>query len=66
MQPEEISLNAYTLLTDGGGTVFVKSVSSYMQENLIYESAKELYNQYEAIKHTLDSKEMNLENIDTA
>lgn len=66
MQPEEISLNTYTLLTDGGGTVFVKSVSAYMQENLIYESAKELYSQYEAIKSIMSSNEMNLETIDGA
>ncbi len=66
MQPEEIWLNAYTLLTDGGGTVFVKSVSAYMQDNLIYESAKELYNQYEAIKNIMDSNEIDTENIDAA
>lgn len=66
MQPEEISLKAYTLLTDGRGTVFVKSVSTYMQENILYESAKELYNQYEAIKSIMDSNEMDLENIDGA
>lgn len=66
MQPEKISLNAYTLLTDGRGTVFVKSVSAYMQENFIYESAKELYNQYEAIKNIMGSNEMNLEKIEEA
>ena len=66
MQPEEISLDSYTLLTDGEGTIFIKCVSSYMQENLIYESAKKLYSQYEAIRYTMDSQEMKLENIDTA
>lgn len=66
MQPEEISLNAYTLLTDGNGRVFVKSISAYMQENFIYESAKELYNQYEAIKNIMGSNEMNLEKIEEA
>lgn len=66
MQPEEISLNAYTLLTDGNGRVFVKSISAYMQEDLIYESAKELYNQYEAIKNIMGSNEMNIEKIEEA
>lgn len=66
MKPEDIQLCAYTRLTDQNGKVFIKNVSSYMQDNFLYEAAKELYNQYETSKSILDSDEMNLESIDDA
>ena len=41
-------------MTDGGGTVFEQAVSAYMKENLAYELAKGIYNNYESIKETQD------------
>ena len=63
---DKIKIERTKRLTDGEGIVFVESVSSYMQENLLYESLKELYNQYEAIKNIMDSSEMDLGNIQEA
>lgn len=62
----EAELENYTLLTDGNGTNFITCVSSYMKENILYESAKEMYNQYEAIKHLMDSNPADLSKIDEA
>ena len=45
---------SYLLMTDGGGTVFEQAVSAYMKENLAYELAKGIYNNYESIKETQD------------
>ena len=63
---ENVELESYTLLTDGRGSVFVKSVASYMKDNILYESAKEIYNQYEAIKHLMDSNPTDRSKIEEA
>lgn len=65
-QVEEGALREYTLLTDGQGSVFLKSVSSYMKNNLLYETAKEIYNQYESIKNLMNTSQMDLSDIDEA
>ena len=63
---EKAELESYTLLTDGSGSIFIKSVSTYMKDNILYESAKEIYNQYEAIKHLIDSSSMDKSKIEEA
>lgn len=63
---EQGNLESYTRLTDGQGTVFIKSVSSYMKDNLLYEAAKEIYNQYEVIKNLMNTSDVDLSNIDEA
>lgn len=40
----------YLLMTDYGGKVYEQEVSAYMKENLVYETAKTVYNNYEAVK----------------
>lgn len=65
-QTKSCEIEGYTLLTDGNGTVFIQSVSTYMKENLLYETAKEIYNQYESIKNLLNTSEVDLSNIDEA
>lgn len=65
-QAEKGKLEDYTLLTDGQGTVFIESVSAYMKDNLLYETAKVIYNEYEAIKNLLNTSGMDLSNIDEA
>lgn len=50
-----VKLKSYTLLTDGEGKAYMHAVSSYMQNNILYETAKQIYNQYESIKYLLDS-----------
>ena len=37
-------------LTDNNGRVFFQAAAGYMEENLIFETAKELYSRYEGIK----------------
>lgn len=54
MQVEETELSSYTFLTDGDGQAFVNAVSAYMEQNLLYESANSIYNQYEAVKSLMD------------
>lgn len=63
---EKAELESYTLLTDGSGSIFIKSVSTYMKDNILYESTKEIYNQYEAIKHLIDSSSMDKSKIEEA
>lgn len=65
-QVKNCEIEEYTLLTDGQGTVFIKSVSTYMKENLLYETAKEIYNQYESIKNLLNTSEVDWSNVDEA
>lgn len=66
LAPEEIEVTGYTLLTDANGAVFVKSVANYMQENWVYELAKEVYSQYEALKQLMNSTPVEDQNIDKA
>ena len=55
-----------TLLTDGKGSVFVKSVATYMRDNVLYELAKGIYNQYESIQQLLKTSGIDLGKIDEA
>lgn len=64
--PEEVQLEEYTRITDGNGSVYVASVASYMKENFVYETAKEVYSQYQAIKQMLDKGQMDTTNITNA
>ncbi|MBQ8518852.1 MAG: hypothetical protein IJ455_04485 [Agathobacter sp.] len=66
LNTEKIATKSYTLITDGEGRVFIGSVAGYMRDNLLYETAKELYSQYDAIKHLMDSNQMDLSDIGTA
>lgn len=45
----EVTPNSYSLITDGGGAIFEKQISSYMKNNLAYETAKLIYNDYESV-----------------
>ena len=56
----------YTRITDGNGTAYMKAISSYMKENMIYETAKGLYSQYESLKTMKDGGKWNLENMEHA
>ncbi len=46
----EADVEGYTRLTDGGGSAFIQAATGYMKKNLVYETAKNIYNQYEGIK----------------
>lgn len=47
---EDIEATSYALMTDGRGLVFEQAVSAYMKENLAYEMAKGIYNNFEGVK----------------
>ncbi|MBQ2900479.1 MAG: hypothetical protein IJE49_01365 [Agathobacter sp.] len=66
LRPEQIEEKSYTYITDGEGRVFIGSVAGYMKENLLYEAAKEIYSQYDAIKHLMDSNQMDMTDIGAA
>ena len=63
---EDVSVKGYTRLTDGNGRAFVQAVSGYMEENLLYETAQELYNQYESMKTILGDSEFDFLDIQDA
>lgn len=46
---DEIKPNSYTLVTDSNGDVYKKLISSYMQQNIGYETAKLIYDDYQTI-----------------
>ena len=46
-------LESYTLLTDGEGQAYLQAVAAYMERNILYETIKQIYNQYESIKALL-------------
>ena len=50
----DMDVGSYLLMTDGGGAVFEQAVSAYMKQNLAYELAKGIYNNYESIKDSRD------------
>ena len=66
MKEEEKEISGYTYITDGNGSVFIQSVSTYIQENLVYEIGKQLYSQYESIKDIMDTSEMDISDIGEA
>ena len=66
MAPTEILITGETRITDGEGLVFISSVADYMKDNLVYETVKEVYSQYEAIKDILEKNQMDLSNITDA
>ena len=64
--PETVQVNAYTCITDGSGSAYMASVASYMRENFIYEAAKEVYSQYQAIKEIFENSSMDTKHITDA
>ena len=46
----DVEYMPYRLLTDQNGMTFQRAVCSYMKQNLAYEMAKSVYNNYEAVK----------------
>ena len=50
-ESENVSLESYTLMTDGAGAVYTQAVSQTMQRTIGYGLAKEIFNQYEAIRY---------------
>lgn len=52
---QSVNVKSYTLLTDADGAAYIHAVSSYMKNNILYEAAKLIYNQYESIKYLLES-----------
>ena len=63
---QDIEIESYTRITDEEGTVYINCVSAYMRENVLYETIKEVYSQYEAIKQLLDTSELDAANIGDA
>ena len=46
----DVCFDSYTLLTDGDGEAYINQVAEYMKDNLTYEAARKVYNNYDAIK----------------
>lgn len=63
---DDVKIKGYTRLTDGNGIAFVQAVSSYMEENMLYETAQEIYNQYESMKTILGDSEFDFLDIEDA
>lgn len=63
-EAESVNLQGCTCLTDENGRAYINAVSSYMEENVLYETAKTIYNQYEVMKALKESSKMDLSWID--
>ena len=61
-----LEVEGYMLITDGKGSAYQKAVSEYMQDNILYETAKLIYGQYEVISSLLESDNSDLGSIDRA
>ncbi len=62
----DIKMEDITRLTDGDGQIFFQEAVSYMERNLEYEIAKELYSRYEGIKNLQETSEFDILNIKKA
>ena len=62
----DVSIQSYTVITDNDGVIFVKSVADYMKNNLLYETAKLIYGQYEALSQITNSGSEAFGDIDEA
>ena len=63
---KDVELLEYTLLTDGEGAAYINAVSAYMEENILFETAKTIYNQYEAIKDLIENHSSDGTEIESA
>lgn len=61
---EYVNLQGYTCLTDENGKAYINAVSTYMEENVLYETAQKIYNQYEVMKALKEFSGMNMSWID--
>ena len=66
LEMKNLEIQSYTLLTDGKGKAYVSAVAAYMKDNILYETAKGIFNQYEAIKNLLNNNSSNGTEIDNA
>lgn len=66
MELSEMKITESERLTDAKGRVFIRSAAAYMKDNWVYEAAKEIYSQYEAIKHLMEDSSMNENDIGDA
>lgn len=65
-QTNNVHVDAYTLLTDGRGTAYIHAVAEYMKSHILYETAKELFNQYEAVRDMMENHTLDIDMIDQA
>jgi len=63
---QEVELYGYTRLTDGEGAAFVQAAAGYMEENMLYETAKTIYNQYEGVANIQNQSGYSFLDIGTA
>ena len=63
---EEQQTEAVSRMTDGQGLEYIHAVSAYMEEHLLYETAREIYNQYEGVKSLLGQGEVDMSKIEEA
>lgn len=65
-QAKKADVKEYTLITDGKGSAYMHEVSDYMKKHILYETAKKIFNRYEAVKQLKENSSMDLNDIDTA
>lgn len=66
LRQKDMKIKSSLRLTDAQGKAFIRNVAMYMQKNWVYETAKEIYSQYEAIKDLMESSSLDKENIGQA
>lgn len=63
-QLEGYRIEAVSRLTDGRGMEYIHAITAYMQDHLLYEMAKDIYNQYEGVKSLLNQEKVDLSQIE--
>ena len=62
----DVDVESFMRLTDADGLVFVQAAAGYMEESLLFEAAKELYNRYEGIKNLQEGSFYDFSSIERA
>ena len=63
---KDTELNGYTRLTDGDGTAFIQAAAAYMEDNFLYETAKNIYGQYEGIREIQSQSQYSFQDVANA
>ena len=63
---KEMELEGYTRLTDGDGKAYIQAAAGYMEENMMYETARKIYNYYEGMKEIQSNSKFDVSMIDKA
>lgn len=65
-QVRRVDIEGYTRLTDKEGSAFIQAAAGYMEKNVLYEMAKNIYSQYEGVKNIQNQSGYSFKDISKA